>query len=488
MLTDVVIANKSYTKLNLSEDKVVDNIALKVIKQDCPNFLLPIKAIEIDGELELRYELLEGIRLCYNTMKMSKNEFVVLLKNMLTPFKICSDWFLDYHNILMDANYILVGKGGRPVRYLYLPVPEYAHSDAEIMDFFWNIVLKAEIEDDPRYAMNLLRVLKGDNANLMTLLDYVSKEEGALEQTPDSAQEGMGSAAPAARPFQEVSPVVRPVQPAGDTGAVFRPATPAVNVSPTPEKEKASGGTDYKGSTGGAARPGQMPKEFGKQDVEGQLVGSLFGDDEEDEPVKKGKKAKTPKQPKAPKEKKESGLFDLFKGKNKNDGAKSSTLTDGGQGAIAGGAAVDRPAPETGSVQGGWQSSGDYEKEDVTEIVGEEEVNDGNLLKLSLEDGAGYNCPKYIEIDLSKGFATVGRLDKNGQKQSDFNFDASLSFVSRRHFRVEKAGDGWRIIDLESKNGTFLNGEQLSPNIAYPLRSGDRIMISSKNRLTYRVI
>ena len=30
MLTDVVIANKSYTKLNLSEDCPVDNIALKI--------------------------------------------------------------------------------------------------------------------------------------------------------------------------------------------------------------------------------------------------------------------------------------------------------------------------------------------------------------------------------------------------------------------------------------------------------------------------
>lgn len=471
MLTDVVVANKSYTRLNIPENQEVDHISLMVMKQDCPDFLLPIKVIEIDGELELRYELLEGIRLSYSSLKMNKKEFVVLLKNMLTPFKICSDWFLDFHNILMDANYILVGKGGQSVRYIYLPVPEYAHSDAELMDFFWNIILKAEIEDDPRYAMNLLRVLKSDNANLMTLLDYVSKEEqGAAGQQPDHVPEDMVQEVPAPKPFQPLS-----------------------NPQAAPEEaRKPHGETDYRGS-GGAARPGQMPKEFGKQDVEGQLVGNLFGEDEEDEPAKRGKnekgskESKTPKEPKPSKEKKESGLFDIFKAKKKNDSLKPSMPANGGQEAAFAGAAAALPLAEAESAPAGWQDSGGY-GEDVTEIAMGEEVSDSSLLRLSLEDGAGYNCPKYIEIDLSRGFATVGRFDKSGNGQADFNFDASLSFISRRHFRVEKAGNEWRIIDLESKNGTFVNGSPLIPNMAHPLRSGDRIMISSKNRLTYRVL
>lgn len=471
MLTDVVVANKSYTRLNIPENQEVDHISLMVMKQDCPDFLLPIKVIEIDGELELRYELLEGIRLSYSSLKMNKKEFVVLLKSMLTPFKICGDWFLDFHNILMDANYILVGKGGQAVRYIYLPVPEYAHSDAELVDFFWNIILKAEIEDDPRFAMNLLRVLKSDNANLITLLDYVSKEEqGAVGQQPDHVPEEMVQEVPAPKPFQ---PLSNP-QAASE------------------EAKKPLGEMGYRGS-GGAARPGQMPKEFGKQDVEGQLVGNLFGEDEEDEPVKRGKNEKGSKESKAPKEskpskeKKESGLFDIFKGKKKNDSLKPSIPANGGQEAAFAGAATALPLAAAESSPGGWQDSGGY-GEDVTEIAMGEEVSDNSLLKLSLEDGAGYHCPKYIEIDLSKGFATVGRFDKSGNGQSDFNFDASLSFISRRHFRVEKDGDEWRIIDLESKNGTFVNGSPLVPNMAHPLRSGDRIMISSKNRLTYRVL
>lgn len=463
MLTDVVIANKSYTKLNVAEGKAVDDIALKVIKQDCPDFLLPLRTMEIDGEVELRYELLEGIRLCYSSMKMSKREFIALLKNMLAPFKNCSDWFLDYHNILMDANYIMVDKTDQTIRYIYIPVPEYARKDAEIIDFFCDIIMKVEIEDDARYAMSLLRILKSDNANLMTLLDYISTDAEA--EMPKKAAAPVSQSVPSA---PQVAPSLKANSRASEQSHME-------SGKETPKHE-------------------QPPKEFGKQDIEGQLMGNLFG--EEEETPKKGKKEKNLKPPKAPKEakppkaekeKKESGLFDIFKGKSKNNESKADAAKDGSAAAFNNNGSMPAQSGDKNYVQGEWQNQGGFSGGDATEIIGSDEVYDSNMLRLSLEDAAGYNCPKYIEINLQKGFATVGRYDKSGQAQSDFNFDASLSFISRRHFRVEKAGEQWQIIDIGSKNGTLVNGELLAPNMAYPLHSGDRIMLSNKNRLTYRI-
>lgn len=472
MLTDVVIANKSYTKLNVTREKTVDNIALKVIKQDCPDFLLPIRTMEIDGELELRYELLEGTRLCYSSMKMSKSEFVILLKNMLTPFKDCSDWFMDYHNILMDINYIMVGKNDQSIRYVYIPVMEYARHDSEIIDFFCNIIMKVEIEDDTRYAMNLLRILKTDNANLMTLLDYISTDAEA-----DAAKK-------AAAPTPQIQ---TPVKDSQQHSAADISNKKPFNIQPEKSKNQ-SGVQANEGNESGAVKHEQTPKEFGKQDVEGQLMGNLFG--EEEEPSKKSKKekaAKPPKQPKPAKEKKEGGLFDIFKGKSKNSESKADAAKESSDVATNNSGSAQVQNDNNNFIQNDWQNQGSYAGGDATEIVGNDEVYDNNMLRLSLEDGAGFNCPKYIELNLQKGFATVGRYDKSGQAQSDYNFDASLSFISRRHFRVEKAGEQWQIIDIGSANGTLVNGEQLLPNMAYPLHSGDRIMISNKNRLTYRV-
>lgn len=462
MLTDVVIANRSYTKLSIAEHETVDEIALKVMKQDCPDFLLPIRTMEIDGEKEIRYEQQEGIRLCYSSVKMRRKDFLALLEKLLQPFRICDDWFLDYHNILLDANYVLLGRNDHTVKYIYIPVAEYARRDSEIMDFFSNLILKADIQDDSRLCIELLRVLKGHNSNLMTLLDFVVQENGA--SMPEQRQE-----LPMERSMSQnpVSPAREAVSQSVQSGQI---AKAAEGMTVTGRKEADS-----------AARPGQPMGEFGKQDVQGELMGSLF-DEEDDEPDGKKSKTKPVKSSKAStkekaKQAKSGGLFRHFKGK----AAEESKAP-----------ARSQSKPEIRPVSFAYtdvtvaDGSGGM-TEDVTEISTEEHGSDDGMLRLRLVDGVGYDCPKLVEIDLRQGFATVGRKDKNNQAQSDYSFDASLSFISRRHFRVEPEGDHWVIIDLGSGNGTFVNGEALVANIRHPLFDGDIIMISAKWRLTYQV-
>lgn len=50
-------------------------------------------------------------------------------------------------------------------------------------------------------------------------------------------------------------------------------------------------------------------------------------------------------------------------------------------------------------------------------------------------------------------------------------------FVSRRHARLERRGDGYEIIDLKSTNRTTLNGKPLEPGVRYALTQGDTIEI-----------
>ena len=96
MLTDVSDANKSYTKLEVAEKSDLDLIAVKVLRKDCPDFLFPLKMMEIDGETEIRYELTDGVRFCYMPTQMKKREFIELLTNLIQPFseekKSYYDW------------------------------------------------------------------------------------------------------------------------------------------------------------------------------------------------------------------------------------------------------------------------------------------------------------------------------------------------------------------------------------------------------------
>lgn len=49
--------------------------------------------------------------------------------------------------------------------------------------------------------------------------------------------------------------------------------------------------------------------------------------------------------------------------------------------------------------------------------------------------------------------------------------------LSRRHVRIQRAGNGYQVIDLSSSNGTWLNDERLTPNQPYPLPSGSQLRL-----------
>jgi len=70
-------------------------------------------------------------------------------------------------------------------------------------------------------------------------------------------------------------------------------------------------------------------------------------------------------------------------------------------------------------------------------------------------------------MPLSGSRLAVGR---SSAAELSFPDDAGLS---RQHFALEPAGDGWTVQDLGSKNGTFVNGIPLKARLA--LRPGDRI-------------
>ena len=55
--------------------------------------------------------------------------------------------------------------------------------------------------------------------------------------------------------------------------------------------------------------------------------------------------------------------------------------------------------------------------------------------------------------------------------------------VSRQHIKIRRAGDLYHIEDLESKNGTWVNDEQLKG--AQMLRDGDRIDLAHAVLMTF---
>lgn len=73
---------------------------------------------------------------------------------------------------------------------------------------------------------------------------------------------------------------------------------------------------------------------------------------------------------------------------------------------------------------------------------------------------------------------TVGRTHPDSELFPDIDltpFNAEDLGVSRQHLDLMLHEDRVVMVDKQSANGTYLNGERLEPNQVYPLRNGDEV-------------
>ena len=73
-------------------------------------------------------------------------------------------------------------------------------------------------------------------------------------------------------------------------------------------------------------------------------------------------------------------------------------------------------------------------------------------------------------IILDNRRVAIGRLLNNQITPSDTQ-------ISGTHAEIIPTACGILLIDLGSRNGTFVNGHRLIPDLPYTLKSGDRILI-----------
>ena len=84
--------------------------------------------------------------------------------------------------------------------------------------------------------------------------------------------------------------------------------------------------------------------------------------------------------------------------------------------------------------------------------------------------------PETIPIRLSGQLFLVGRFDVSiGRRQCDFEFGKATKAVSRRHASIERTARGYAVMDLNSRAGTFVNGNRIAPGKPCPLHHGDSV-------------
>lgn len=119
-------------------------------------------------------------------------------------------------------------------------------------------------------------------------------------------------------------------------------------------------------------------------------------------------------------------------------------------------------------------------------------VTFGQFLELKRWQGAYLKAENDAIFLLDKPVILLGRVSRRKVGEVDIDlgsfFKEGEEYISRQHARIETLVDRRMLIDLASKNGTWVNETRLPPNQPYALREGDVIDLGSVRwgvRLTY---
>jgi len=89
--------------------------------------------------------------------------------------------------------------------------------------------------------------------------------------------------------------------------------------------------------------------------------------------------------------------------------------------------------------------------------------------------------PNNRAIEIREEERIFGREDFRGVVSDD-----ELQFISRKHFKIMRMNNEIYIEDLDSKNGTMLNREEIKGWGRRKLKDGDEILVAKVLKMTFR--
>lgn len=432
----------NYLIITFPDNASFDDIALKSIKNNAPDYLIPFSMSSSNGVQSIKYKLINAIAIEYAAdYSFRKSEFLQLFKNLIEPFLDCRDWLLDYHFLCVNPRFVYVEKDTFRVHYVYVPERSYATGDAEILNFLRDVFAKTSISDDSPFQVKMYKYFGGSDVTLAGLNELIAREMAPIVDNGGT----------------RISAIINPIKSAGAI-------TPALDMCKAVQEQ-----------TKPKVETSPLQNQAGVGSANDEDVLSLLNGQK-----KEKKKEKTEETQKITKEKVwMKGLF-FRKEKKKEASSPVAIETQNENECIQSQQpiAINPQQIDTLSEQKNMES-------DFTETF--DEGIGGKVGYLELLSSPISGAIPRISLSFPGEHINIGRKSSD-PVQPDVAFDSSFKRIGRRHARIERKPDGYYIVDLGSQNRTLVNDAPIFPNHPVKLQNGYLVTFTDSMPVKYRVV
>lgn len=389
--------------------------------------LLPCSIQKIDNRTLFYYEITsrQPLRTMYGDKKLGREELYPILKSLVNTIKVMQAYLLDPGHLVLEPEHIYMEAGGQRAYFSFIPVHQGDAREGmrELMEY---LLPKIDHQDPDavRIGYGIYHCVTEDNFQLEQIERELFASEGEQMEEPSGEAETGGGAEEEVHEREEIlRQICREPQEEEFPGSREEIKTAAV-------------------VAGGILMIGGGFLAWNYRYIPWNYLAAGFG----------GLLAL-------------AGIAGLIWYRRR----KKELLSPGEGTKEKAGGSPEHPIPypdaETGSETGktgreAWESSG----EETSLLTGQEEGRNHCLR------GKGSSVGKLITLE--EGVILVGKMAEA------VDYCIPLATVSRIHCKLEVTRDLCLIQDLNSKNGTYVNGRLLESREKYPLQEHDEVKIA----------
>lgn len=457
-------SGRSMLHFVFSDESRLIGYQLEMIRNNRIPLLLKSEVLKVDGEVRISFDITSMIPLkkILERKEIGKREFVSYMRQIAEAFDHLDNHLLDYGGLLLDSGVIFGSPSDDRIFFVYLPLRDAQEDIGETLrQFITNLIIREmkfrnEVSDN--YIQRLIEELKSPDFSLASLkswLNLFGQCRAAEREEPQVSGADREAAARINRDFSEQPEKENGPKTSSQgtyaAGTVIKKGYPLsswITLGAAVAAVLALFAAVY---AKGALKPGNpdmLTTLAGLVLISSAAIWLVWS------------KA-------FPEEKK-------IQRKIEKTGARKIDTA----GSTAGPVHAARPKPPkkveyvnksimqpANEALGGEESKGlDEAAADRTILLYNKSAGSPRLKRLA--DGE---------------MVIIGRWPfRIGRMAEQVDYCIKNPAVGRIHAELSKATEGYFITDMNTRNGTYVNGVRIEPNTEHPVKSGDRIMLANE--------